>query len=416
MKGISLIINLAILSLTIIFTIACDSSNEPKSNNGTVWEQDLDYIAKELPARHFNLFTIISSEKFNSDISSLKEKVNTIDDVEVFLSLSKIIASIGDAHTSIKSNDYSDLHFFPFSCYYFSDGLYIISASENNENIIGRRIIGIGEYSIEQVFDLLKPFISHENDSQLLNAAPNYLIFAELLKYVGVIDDIDNAIVKFDGIDEISIESEIFATFSQLKNIHIISPESESYPLYLKNTDNYWYEYLPESELLYFQYNLCSEEPNKPFEEYSSQLFSYISNIAVKKVVLDLRKNPGGNSSILKPFVDQISTIDSLNKLGSLFVIVGRETFSSAILNTLEMQNRTNSIFYGEPTGGKPNHFGEVRSFDLPNHNYSIRYSTKYFTHNNEDTPSFNPENIIAITFDDYKNGNDPILEAIIKR
>ena len=46
---------------------------------------------------------------------------------------------------------------------------------------------------------------------------------------------------------------------------------------------------------------------------------------------------------------------------------------------TPNAQNDTEAIFIGEPTGGRPNHFGEVKSFNLPNSGLSVRYSTKYF-------------------------------------
>jgi hypothetical protein len=85
------------------------------------------------------------------------------------------------------------------------------------------------------------------------------------------------------------------------------------------------------------------------------------------------------------------------------------------MLNTLEMKSETNALFYGEPTGAKPNHFGEQKSFDLPNLAITVGYSTKYFNYSSENTPTFTPDILVEISFDNYINGIDPVLEKIIE-
>jgi hypothetical protein len=45
-----------------------------------------------------------------------------------------------------------------------------------------------------------------------------------------------------------------------------------------------------------------------------------------------------------------------------------------------------------------------------------VTYSTKYFSHSKVDTPSFMPDENIEITLQDFKEGRDPILEAVIKK
>ncbi len=96
-------------------------------------------------------------------------------------------------------------------------------------------------------------------------------------------------------------------------------------------------------------------------------------------------------------------------------MIVGRKTFSSAILNSLDFKNYTKAIFVGEPTGGRPNHYGEVKSFSLPNSGLKVRYSTKYFTHSKTDDNSFYPDHEITTRFEDYKNGIDPVVDWILR-
>ena len=44
-------------------------------------------------------------------------------------------------------------------------------------------------------------------------------------------------------------------------------------------------------------------------------------------------------------------------------LLIGRATFSSAQMNAQQFRDRTKAILVGEPTGQKPNHFGEIKNF-----------------------------------------------------
>ena len=69
----------------------------------------------------------------------------------------------------------------------------------------------------------------------------------------------------------------------------------------------------------------------------------------------------------------------------------------------------------GEPTGGKPNTYGEVRTFELPNSKLVVAYSTKYFRLiKSADPPSVIPDQLIETSSADYFAGRDPVLEFVL--
>jgi hypothetical protein len=68
----------------------------------------------------------------------------------------------------------------------------------------------------------------------------------------------------------------------------------------------------------------------------------------------------------------------------------------------------------GEPTGGKPNHFGEVKTLRLPRTKLEVSYSTKFFPQSFEDTPSLMPDVAVEISVADHQARRDPFLEAIL--
>jgi C-terminal processing protease CtpA/Prc len=71
-------------------------------------------------------------------------------------------------------------------------------------------------------------------------------------------------------------------------------------------------------------------------------------------------------SSVINPLLNYLAN-SGYNEFGKLFVIINRGTFSSALLNAITLNQEYNSILLGEATGGKPNHYGEISSFILPN-------------------------------------------------
>jgi C-terminal processing protease CtpA/Prc len=150
-------------------------------------------------------------------------------------------------------------------------------------------------------------------------------------------------------------------------------------------------------------------------EEFCMDLMKIINQEDVDRLVIDLRNNLGGNSTLLEPFISELSSCHKLNRVGGIYVILGRETFSSALLNAYALKNKTSAIFIGEATGGKPNCYGEVKSFELRNSKLQIRYSTKYYKIIEDDEQeSFFPDVNTELTFKDYKENRDPCMECIL--
>lgn len=77
---------------------------------------------------------------------------------------------------------------------------------------------------------------------------------------------------------------------------------------------------------------------------------------------------------------------DKINRKENLKVIIGRETFSSALLNAYEFKFDTNAEIIGEPSGGKPNCYGEILKFTFPNSRFIVNYSTRYYKLIEDDT------------------------------
>ncbi|MEI6101032.1 MAG: S41 family peptidase, partial [Eubacteriales bacterium] len=114
------------------------------------------------------------------------------------------------------------------------------------------------------------------------------------------------------------------------------------------------------------------------------------------------------------PFIDWLGNYVKTGK-AKVFVIIGRDTFSSALLNAFSLKNKTGAILIGEPTGGKPNCFGEVQYFRLKNSGLLVRYSTQYYKCIKDDKMlSLFPDAECPLAFADFILNKDPCMDYII--
>ena len=70
----------------------------------------------------------------------------------------------------------------------------------------------------------------------------------------------------------------------------------------------------------------------------------------------------------------------------------------------------------GEPSGERANHYGEVRSFKLPNSGLEITYSTNFHRLVAGEGESFAPDVLVPPTAEAYVAGRDPAMEWILSR
>lgn len=102
---------------------------------------------------------------------------------------------------------------------------------------------------------------------------------------------------------------------------------------------------------------------------------------------------------------------------GNVYFLVGEGTFSSAIiLSTLVKDNKLFTVV-GQPTQGRPSHYGETLVLKLPNSGIVARISCKKFfrpdgTRDSED--ALYPDVEIWPTVDDLRHGRDPVFEWVL--
>jgi len=193
--------------------------------------------------------------------------------------------------------------------------------------------------------------------------------------------------------------------------------DSAKQPLWLRDPQNkFWFEYLPDARAVFVQLNQIGNKDDESMESFSNRLLSFIDSNAVERVVLDLRLNRGGNGEFNRPILRALIKANKVDQKGKLFVIVGRSTWSAAQFLVNKLEDYTEAIFVGEPTGGKRNSYGDSRRITLPNSGITVRVSTLWWQEDERDRRQWKaPELAADLTFDDYRRGIDPALKTALE-
>ena len=384
------------------------------------WRSELEFLANELPKRHVNLFAKVDEETFNRKVAELSETIGKMDAATATMELMKLVAMIGDGHTTVVP-DQTSFRYFRVNVRWFKSGIHVRAIDERHKDLVGAKLTAVGDVKAKSLEQKFAELFSHDNIWGVRKAIDKQFPTFEYLKFAGATNPDDTATFHFekDGTKRsITLNAVAVKDFRKkriVNSFHIgMMKKSVFLDLMMKDEKGFphWNDWIAPEKTLYFKYNQCRDA--KGFQKLVDGTARFVEQNPVQKFVLDLRDNSGGNSLIFKPLLKYLAGNKTLNREGKLFVLVGRDTFSSGLFAAMDMK-KTNAIFIGEPTGCKPNHFGEVQTFTLPGSKLSVQYSTKSFTLASDDTDTFKPDIEITYTPKEFLTAFDPALNAVFK-
>lgn len=383
------------------------------------WQQDIRYFANELPRLHVDAYHNISQRDFQLQVAALRANLDTLSDDEIVLRLMALVALIGDGHTTLNytalyqhEQNEAGWQLYPLSLAWLEGGWYVVGATSDQEHLLAAQLITIDDVPIDGIFARVVAEVAADNDVQRRTGVAPLLVTAEVLHALGITTQAEQAHFAFTLVDGQTYDTVLQAVAPATLQLQGLRLPAQEIPLARQNPEHwYWYQPLPEQGALYFQYDVCGEMADKPFATFTTELFEVIDHEGLTRVVVDLRNNSGGDSSILRPFLDALAARPALD----VYVLIGRRTFSSALMNAIELDQQANAVLVGEATGGRPNHYGEVRSFTLPNSQLRVSYATKYFRMlPDADPPSLEPEIATPLTIANQTTGHDAALTAAL--
>ena len=414
-----------ILNLILFFQLSAQEAMTKKQ-----WQEDLRFFQKTTNEDFSFLFKKVTAKEFNDSVDQFYGEIPNLEEHEIIVGISRIVALFKYGHTNIsfhqKPHQFSQ---FPYNLYQFNDGVYIEGTHKNYPKAVGAKVIALEGKPISDVIKAIRPTVEEENPQYFKAYGINNIRYPEVLHAQGVTSELKSSITltlekngerfeqAFDILPDHTRVPTHYGFVSQKEN-WISARDRNKTPLYLKNLDKiYFYEYLPEQKTVYVRHSQIQNDASETIEDFYKRVFDFIEKNDVDKFVLDVRLNGGGNNFLNKPIITGIIETEKINKTGKLFVITGRRTFSACQNLVNRLDNYTNAIFVGEPTGENINFYGDNRPVMLPNSRLNIRMSFAWWQDKepwgNEDALS--PQLSADMSFQQYANNQDPVLEAIFK-
>ncbi len=378
------------------------------------WKSDIKFLKTDLPKKHVNFFAKVKRKKFEA---ACDQALNSIQNDTLYgqaaVEIMKLVAMAQDGHTAVRV-DFRRLKYYPLNARIFDDGVFVIAAPQSNAQLFGAKIVSIGGVSVEQIIKRYGNLFAHDNPQQLKNVFGNNSNVHEYLVSCGAKMSGNSMPFVFERNGKkikASFEPMELAEFRKTR----FKSKITNSPRYMRKSQlNFWNDWIADQNTLYFKYNRCKDF--KGFNNLVNSTIAFEKKNDVQRFVIDLRNNSGGNSAVFKPLLNYLKQSRKLNRTGKLFAIIGRQTFSSGMWAALDLRRETNVVIVGEPTGGKPNHFGEIKYVTLPASKLRVSYSTKYWHMlKNSDPEAVEPDVKVKFTSKDYFSGKAPYLDAVFK-
>jgi hypothetical protein len=151
-----------------------------------------------------------------------------------------------------------------------------------------------------------------------------------------------------------------------------------------------------------------------PTVAFLREAFSAMDEAAVEQVVLDLRRNGGGNNFLGEGLRKHLER-SRFNRPGGLYVLIGPQTFSAAQNLTTRLERETYAVFVGEPSGGAPNHYGDAARFGGDGFKAGVSTLPWFDSYPADKRDWVMPDLLIPATMADWKAGRDPAMEAALR-
>ncbi len=392
------------------------------------WQHDLTLLAREIKRIHHAPFKHSSETDFDQQVQRLHDAIPSLGDEQIIVGLMRLVQTLGDGHSTYALWELGEqLPEAPVEFYLFAEGLFITAAASEYHDLAGAQVLALGAHPVDEVISALSEIISRDNPMGVQQNAPALMRKPRVLHGLGLIPDTAVLPVTVRDCDGVTRSVDIPAGRTPAPDpvpadwSAVARQRADSLPLYLREAGHYWFEYLPDEKVLYFHYRTVRDHPDEPFDRFCERLFASLEANEVDRFVIDLRRNGGGNTYLHFPLFRGIARSEKLRQGTTLFIIIGRQTFSAAMNAATYLESRCFEwgiplIFIGEPTGSRPNFVGETVIIRLPYSQLPISISDLYWQTSWPDDGRIwiAPQIYTPPTFAALRAGTDPALNAIL--
>jgi hypothetical protein len=392
---------------------------------------DLDQLLERLVALHPNPFLDEGEAVFRARLEALADRAGELTEAGFLVGVMDLMGHRDrDGHSGAwaMAQTGERLHAWPIWMLEFPDGLRIVAAREPYEDLVGARVLAVGGTPVDDAWTAVAPLVPSDNPTNLRANLPMYLTLPEVLGELDLLRPGAAALTVEDAdgsprdveLDALPIEAFRDWVFGRYEGFPIgLPPDPDGLAVQRHRSAIFWSEPL-DGGGTYIGFNQVQTTRGPDgitMATATDDVHRAINAGATEPVIVDMRNNPGGNNTTFWPFRSALER-HATERPGSVAVIAGRGTFSAAgnFVTELEAGDAGASIhLVGEPPGGGPNIYGDVRVVTLEHSGIVVLISTRYHERRaGDDRLEVDPDIAVELTWEDVVAGRDPVLDAAV--
>jgi hypothetical protein len=416
----------------------------PAASTLDAQRQDIRYF-RQLMALDRS-FAPIDRTEANRKLDVLEALGIVLDRPHFRVSLMQIAALADNGHSKVENERSAALLELPVRVAAFSDGLYVMRATEINADLLGGRVTAIDGQSIDVVMTKLEQLRGGTPQWRRLYAS-QYLVLQDLLYGIDVAPDMrhSNWTVQTPAGASITRRLDAYAPPTSEPAVFVkrwlssepltgmaeqwraVEPD-RPLPISLADFDTAFRSLpLPGTCTQFVQLKSNADEGGQNIKDFLSGTESRLRQVQPCNVILDLRYDDGGD------FVNTYGFARELPKLippaGQIIMLTGPVTFSAGISTAAFVKHAGQGrvVIVGEPVGDRLQFFSEGGLACLPNYQLCVAFETGRHDYQHACTDwdvcfwlnyffqfrvkSLDPEEVIPLSFKDWRAGVDPVLD-----
>lgn len=394
------------------------------------WRADISETAQTIRQYHPRPFRTVSAEDFDLSLDALLRDVPDLSDKEIIVRLAALVALVDDGHTRLSiprqhpeiglefghtpttAPEFEGFAFrqLPVAFEKFEDGVFVVAASAEYAELIGQEITAIDGMPIDDALATVQAITFAENGQLEALMGVDRLTLPEALVALGIGESAESVTLDLSGSGRLTLEPLPTGPYDWVTPF-----DNGSLPLRLENPDEkFWAQHTADGNFVYMQMDEITDG-DKPLAEFVTTTLR-MAEEKNAKLVIDIRNNFGGSGGLNKTLVMSLVQSKELNQYDRTFVLTGRRTFSAAQMLVNELEQYTRVSLVGEPTGSRPDHFGDPKKVRLEHSGLTLRVSRLHWSSYGafDDRDASNPDFPAAWISSDYFSGRDPALQLAI--
>jgi len=266
-------------------------------------KEDLDFLFKTIEEVHPNMYAYTSKEEFNPLREQLYESIDhPMNRLDFYKLVAPVVAALKNGHTFIEpiSKPFQEYlikggKIFPLNLYWDGERVIVHAYSGPNDLPIGTKVLTIDNQDAKEFLIKIARYFPAEGKAYNLPFLERgYILHQFLWLEKGEPDSLKLKIKASDGeAKEYNIKGVSYTELIKLQaNESTKSKRTDSDEV---KTD-YSYRYIPDHNTGLIEFNSFNDLER--FKIFLTETFKKIKEQNISSLIIDIRKNPGGNSKL----------------------------------------------------------------------------------------------------------------------